>query len=1375
MEKILKSGALEVNLEMTRNVEVDIPKEYLEFVELSVSRHGIHERAEKCIREFHHPLADYRFVVDQFRQIAVSDFWFYLKLERADKAFSIIAKSLGRLLALDISLRHKQTVLRTLLEFVDRLLDYPDTLMDVIHECITLLEEKMETNEECYIQGSIYFRKYLKKGARLSDFQAEIFAVTKRVYETNIRFWQKTTEIEEWYKKREPIFHKDYSNLIGGLGDKYFADLLKKIETTETFEDLVDDIPSFSDIINMFRQLGDNFSVFIEKFYYTFYLLYLPGMSGTKDRLLRDINFILEKIVSGIELDQIFDFLNSIFEMFQEFRDNHTSQILDCLLTLGKKVIELDDSENKFRVNFFEKKLIDFGFEFPGNVYVDEDWKTHVNQNHIKNIRIWLGILRYASWSPGKLLSALIANLRLGNVYISDTDLFQRDITNILNSDIVPVYKKIKQLTCIFPVYFNEIGAEGEIREVTTEMDEVSHRNDRLVHFLRKQVHIEGNNTLIDLTRMIFNFWYDAKLEKLEGIFPEDVFKAIDVNGRWFTGIHGIVNMLCKKHDCRPEKFLELEDTELDSVLADFPEGDDPDKKRFKHMCRLYRLLREKYSFDTVDIISILTRSNLIETKEIDRFKTSLEAGRYLSATKMVFRFMEHLKGLILDTKQSKPWEDIYHKRHIAFGIPSMYGVYREPKFEAMGLIFRLERIAARLMDKIIDRINLNYISATTLRRIYMILELFKQGMELDGISNQGFNSNLQMLKHSLTSTTFALGQYTNIFEFTTESIREIINEYFIRPYEYPLNVIIPQLFFDDENLSEIEKNRSLLKKAEEFNRDMIAKCFLLQKLDNFISGILKTLHDMVDNFSPEIMSNIMSYNSNLSITPFHKKKNPVDSKIFLGEKGYFLKTLFLTDTPIPQGFILTTEVFRRKNAIYSHSHLRDELISKIAQELRNLEKSAGQNYGNPQNPLLLSVRSSGAISMPGAMVSFTNVGMNDEITEALSKKPGFAWAAWDSYRRLLQNWGMSHDIHRDVFDTVISEYKHKFSAELKISLSPEQMKTVALAYKEVLEGHDIHFNQDPVAQLKKAVLFVFDSWSSPLAKIYREHLRISDEWGTAVIIQRMVFGNLHKRSGTGVIFTHNPKRGRPGVHLFGDFTVCSQGEDVVSGLVHIMPVGKTQRKQLKLSGTSLQESFPKIYKRIYDVAKDITENQGFSHQEIEFTFESENPEDLYILQVRNQIIQTDTQINVFQTPKEEMDLMGRGIGIGGGAMSGILVFDEHDLKAYAEEYPDKKMILARPDAVPDDIGMIFTCDGLMTSRGGVTSHAAVTATKTGKVCVVNCTVLVVDDAKKECTINGNRFQAGDEVSIDGHSGCIYRGNYPVELAEIVYDKISRY
>jgi pyruvate,orthophosphate dikinase len=1376
MENTIQSEALEVNLEETRKIKVHVPKRYREFIALSESHLGIHERALRCMTEFHHPYANHTFVVGELRKIVLNDFWFYAELEDATQALGIMLESLGELLASSgVEEKLKETIIRTLVEFIDRLAEFPQKHEKTVHACLSLLKQNLVKNRHIYISCAAFFKKHLRRTAHIDDFIGEIFEITKQVLDASVGFWRKTTKIEAWYRENQSVFHRDYRTVVEQLGEGYFSDLKEKVKASNTFDDLVENVPSYGDIANKFRQLSDKFDKFIEKFYYTFYLLYLPGMSGLKDRLIRDINFLLARVVGEIDLNEIFEFLDKIFDMFRLFRRDHTSPILNCIATLGKKIIDVDDSEDKFRVNYFEKKLIDFGFEFPGIVYVDKGWKTHVNRNHLKNIRVWLEILKYGSAIPEKLLSALIVNLRLGGVYISDTDLFQRDITNILNSNISPFYKKVKQLSFIFPVYFNEIGAEGEIRHVTTSMDELSHRNDRLIHFLRKQVHIEGNNTLIHMTRKIFHFWYDADLEALKPGFPKDVYEAIDLKGRWFAPIHDLLKSLCRQQACVPEKFLNMEQRELEALLASVPKVNDIDRKRFLYICRLYALLREKYSFDTVNIVSILKRYSFLDSDHISKFADCMARKDHSGALKQVFRLMGGLKEIILDPEPSEAWESIYYKRHVAFGIPSMYGVYREKKFEAMGLIFRLERVAANLMDSIIADINLNYISATTLDRIYKVLEFFREGMALDGIINEGFNSNLQMFKYSLTSSTFSLGQYTNIFEFMSERIREIINEYFIRSYEYPLNVIVPQLFMKDSSLSREDRNRILLQKTEEFNREMISNCFLLQKFDGFIAGILQTLHNMVDNFSPDVINSIMRYNPDLIVSPFNEKSPKMDNKVFVGEKGYFLKKLYGAGIPVPPAFVLTTEVFRERHAIYSHPQLKAELDEKIRVQINKLEKLCGREFGNPRNPLLLSVRSGAAVSMPGAMMTFINVGMNDEIADALSRESGFGWAAWDSYRRLLQNWGMAHDIQRDVFDKVISDHKKKYGVKYKTGLSAEQMKELAFKYKRVLEVHHKSFEQNPMRQLEKAIAIVFDSWSSEQAKVYREYLKVSADWGTSVIVQQMVFGNRNQRSGSGVAFTHNPTRGRPGVHLFGDFNLSSQGEDIVSGLVHSLPVGKTQRKQLKLEGPSLQEAFPDIYKKIHALARELLNNLGFTHQEIEFTFESEKPEDLYILQVRNQNIRCETHVKVFEPRKEDMALVGRGIGIGGGALSGILAFGTDDLELFAKKYPEKKTILVRPDTVPDDIGMIFKCDGLLTARGGVTSHAAVTATKIGKICIVNCADLFVNEDKKECTIGGNHFKVGDDISIDGHRGNIYRGSYPIKTTEIAIDTRNKY
>jgi pyruvate,orthophosphate dikinase len=439
-----------------------------------------------------------------------------------------------------------------------------------------------------------------------------------------------------------------------------------------------------------------------------------------------------------------------------------------------------------------------------------------------------------------------------------------------------------------------------------------------------------------------------------------------------------------------------------------------------------------------------------------------------------------------------------------------------------------------------------------------------------------------------------------------------------------------------------------------------------------------------------------------------------------------------------------------------------------VFEQIKRLEKLTGKEYGNPRNPLLLSVRSGSAISMPGAMTTFLDVGMNDEFTTELSRQYNFGWTSWDSYRRLLQCWGMANGIPRDVFDQTMQAYKKKYNVDQKANFEPAHMQQIAMAYKKVLLDSGIYFEQDLKKQLKQTSGYVFESWSSERARAYRQHLGIANEWGTAVIVQKMILGNLHKNSGTGVVFTQYPHAPKPGVNLYGDFTFCSQGEDIVSGLVHTLPVSENQRKLSKIKERSLQHTMPEIYKRIQQIAEDLIENHGYPPQEIEFTFESENPDDVFILQTRDLDIQNQQKINVFSSSPHDMQLIGRGIGIGGGAMNGILAFDMDDLDKFIQLFPEQNHILVRPDTVPDDIGMVFKCDGLLTSKGGATSHAAVTAVRLGKVCVVNCIDLMVNEKKKECSINGTRFKSGDRIAIDGYLGNIYKGNYNIEESEVI-------
>jgi pyruvate,orthophosphate dikinase len=297
-----------------------------------------------------------------------------------------------------------------------------------------------------------------------------------------------------------------------------------------------------------------------------------------------------------------------------------------------------------------------------------------------------------------------------------------------------------------------------------------------------------------------------------------------------------------------------------------------------------------------------------------------------------------------------------------------------------------------------------------------------------------------------------------------------------------------------------------------------------------------------------------------------------------------------------------------------------------------------------------------------------------------------------------------------------------------------------------------------------QGVFLVLRSWYSDSARIYRQQLQMAEAWGTAVIVQEMVFGNMNSESGSGVAFTRNPRSSTTGIGLFGDFTMCSQGEDVVAGLVHPYPISEKQRLEYSSQlDTSLESRFPEIYRELRQIASQLINEYGYEHQEIEFTFESSSADDLHILQIRPMRLLRQEGVPVFADPdRVDRHFITSGIGVSGGAMSGLVAFSEADVSNCRSRRQECNVILLRPDTVPEDISLMLSVNGVLTARGGFTSHAAVTAKRLGKCCVVNCKDLVVDDSASVARIGNHTLRAGDPISIDGLSGRVYDGEHAV-------------
>lgn len=1361
------SNALKVNLENTRDRHIEIPDDQLWLLSLSKERWGTHQHTEEFLTELNHKYRNNQYVIGALHNICLTELWFYNALEQAERALDVFLSIFKILMSSDLNATDRDQLIKTFIKFMDRLSafdHYPDA---IIEKSLCLLDEDSQNHPHLYAINTGFFKTYLARVGTRDTFQPTLNAITKRLLKTCYRTWENETQITAWYQSMKAHFQNLSEEDLSPIGSGFYQELNRQLKSADTWE-AITKLMFFNDLSHYYRRFAKEMTSSLDGIYYLYYLLRLNNMQQLSDHLLYDINRNLRSVLKELADEDVVAFIAVIMSEFETLSVTHSHVVLDCLLTLGKEVIDTGKEEH---IHYFVSCLIKLDFQYPGETTLNDDWQTSINKNHVKNIRVWLELIEYAPLKMRNLLAALIVNLKLGGIFISDTDLFQRDITKLLNANIKPVYREIKQLARIFPVYFRDIGAEGRLRDVTTAVDELSMRKDRLIHFLRKQIHTESNNTHIALTHMILTYWYTGDKLSLKPFLPKDVFDHLSDDLKWFEGVHTVIQKLLDDSGKPLTYWLNYFEQARKTLLA-LDVGTSQDRIRVADLFEVHALLRDKYSLETDDIISYLNQYTFFVSDETDALKAALAKKEHERALHLLYGYMERLKDIILNPDPSEALEQIYYKRHVAVGIPSMYGQYIERKFDALGLMYRLERTAARVMTNCVAKVNLDYISARTIRHIYEVLGAFKKGLALDGISNQGFDSHLDMLGYAMSSPSFSFEQYVNLFEMMTKDIHRIMSEYFISVFEGPLETIIPKLPRAYENNKSLKEKEVFYQISERFFRDHLAAAFLVQDLDQFMTRIHNALVTIKSKYTDEAIQSMMTYDPDLTFSALNRETPPIDNPVFLGAKAFFLKKLTAYHFNVPPGFILTTEVFRHKDILRSHPQMMLELNLQIKAEIAAIETQTHTVFGDPDKPLFFSVRSGSSLSLPGAMKTFLNVGMNDEIAQRFSESPDMAWTAWDSYRRLLQSWGMAFGIERDAFDHAIQEAKLRYHVANKIDFDADQMKEVAFDYKAILKSHDVYFEEDPFKQMKIAIATVIDSWFSKNAGEYRKHMQIAGGWGTAVLVQKMILGNKSKRSGTGVVFTSSPfvKNPSAGITLYGDFVLCSQGEDVVSGLVHTLPITEKQRQaHYKESPLSLESGFPKIYAKLRENAVKLIETYGFAHQDIEFTFESDDAADLYLLQIRNQNLKNQKTQLYFETSPPLHKVLGRGIGISPDLLSGVLAFDYEDILHIKEEMPGKKIILARPDTVPDDIPLIFECDGLLTARGGATSHAAVTAANLGKACIVGVTNLSVDELNKTCTIGTHQLVVGDPVTLNGQNGQLFHGHY--KIVERIFDK----
>ena len=508
-------------------------------------------------------------------------------------------------------------------------------------------------------------------------------------------------------------------------------------------------------------------------------------------------------------------------------------------------------------------------------------------------------------------------------------------------------------------------------------------------------------------------------------------------------------------------------------------------------------------------------------------------------------------------------------------------------------------------------------------------------------------------------------------------------------------------------------------------------------------------------------------------------KEGNADMRNLLGGKGANLAEMTNIGLPVPQGFTITTEACTQ---YYEDGReINDEIQSQINEYIGKMEEITGKKFGDKENPLLVSVRSGARASMPGMMDTILNLGLNEEVVEVIAKQSNNPRWAWDCYRRFIQMYSdVVMEVGKKYFEQLIDEMKDKKGVKQDVELDAEDLKELARQFKaEYKEKIGEDFPDDPKEQFMGAIKAVFRSWDNPRANVYRRDNDIPYSWGTAVNVQSMAFGNMGDDCGTGVAFTRDPATGEKG--LFGEFLTNAQGEDVVAGVRTPMHIAE------------MEEKFPEAFKEFKEVCKTL-ENHYRDMQDMEFTVEHGK---LYMLQTRNgkrtaqaalkiacdlvdEGMRSEEEAVAMIDPRnldtllhpqfdakalKESTPIGKGLGASPGAATGKIVFTAEDAVIWNEK--GEKVVLVRLETSPEDITGMKASQGILTVRGGMTSHAAVVARGMGTCCVSGCGDIKMDEENKKFTLAGETYHEGDYISIDGSTGNIYAGQIPTVDATI--------
>jgi pyruvate,orthophosphate dikinase len=1156
-----------------------------------------------------------------------------------------------------------------------------------------------------------------------------------------------------------PVLKEQVVNLLGGyLGEsrvsqlriyseKAIEDVSREIETTENLMAAGAPVSEILGSIESFDIRVLDSSEMVE----SFFRVMQDNVKDIDDRsfqsILPEIHRLLKRLSSEIHTFFTINTLSLLKNLLNANRMESCNNLIGILaetelrdgIFLNKDTAEfILRSDNPQLIRSYTHVLKKILVPSPNiSGFSSDTWAERVNPLHFKRLSGFFSVLTIDSDYLREVLIHLICNLYVSGVFIPDDTLFQREISAYLNASVMQKnfllhYMLLKKL----PVYFNEVGASGRIRDLSTEID--SWGNDATLYFLRKQLHVNASNNNIPLIEGIIRSWVFNDFSFLSSRVPDDVKTSFQV--KLLEGYSSVIKPLFENIGVLAGdeiKFETLITMNEEFIKNHFPKGAAHEEinRKIILLITLYREVVNKYAFLSV------------QSNGYSQFNEGFQE---------LVKDLKNLKAVYISREKTQPEESLYFKRHIAFGIPSVIGSYHEAKFDALAETFRKEEAVRLLLEKMIDEVESKRSNPQTddFRAWFSCLEPLYDIFCLLDMKNFQVAEVISIIK----ANKLHISQVFDLLKIWQRELTWIV-ELFYRTFHNPLSDILGA--YRPEHLPDflkrlVSNSGDFVNKASDVViRNMINSITGVEELDRLLNSLIKSLF-----FALKTQGDIEISLSGRDVSGENwvvlQEITPHDASILgplIGSKAKNLVYLKDLGLRVPYAVIFSSGISRSYEQYIESPDFKSELKKAV----RVIEDKTGSFFGKKKNPLFLSVRSGSYISMPGILSSILYCGMNKDTVQGFSEVTHDPWLAWDSYRRFIEHYasiviGMDISMFEDFQKEIMRNYGLK---ELQ-GFDTEGMIGLVHRYLKLLNSKGYEIPDDVHEQLRQSVKAIYRSWFLEKAQQYKEAMNVSNHWGTSVTIMQMIYGN-KKGSGASVFFTRNPQSMEKGI--YGEIRESATGDDIVYGRFTNRPLACVQSPK----GDSLEESDTELFTSFRKISEKIEISMGEIPQEVETAYiKNDGQRVIYVLQTKRMEFQRGFTKKFHAVCRMESSIIGRGVGMNGGALSGVITFsvDPEHIRALKNE-AGQPVILIRKETSTEDVAAMPEIDGIITAIGGVTSHAAILSQKFGITAVIGCSdvkFMTDEQGSSYALIGTYEVREGFPLSMDGSAGLVYSG-----------------